>query len=694
MKYKRVATATFEIASLAHRKNKFLRELNRNYKIFTGIAVLFFAVFPMHASIAQTVDSTLVQALQLQIQQLFSQIQSLQQQVTDLKTELGVSAQPAVLPTESAPFASTDEKLVLPTQTLPPELSFTRTLVPGTRGDDVRAVQEYLAQDPAIYPDGLITGYFGPLTQKAIQRFQTKHGIVNLGALETTGYGVLGPLTRTKLRELVTSGFGASGIKPSALFASPSVVPTVPTFTVPAAGFYTFPKSGATCATEKLCQDYCISYSPAYNDEVAICEQFFPGVAACGNGVCDSAESRLSCPADCAIAAPQAATAATTTAATTTVSATTTATVAVTVTPEEPSVPLNTATPTPTPTTTIPPAPTATLPPMVVTSNTQVIDITSSSAVVIWMTDVDASSKLKYATSPIASAGTILEQMDTAMKNHRMNLSSLSAGQTYYFTITSTDMSGNTATSGERTFTTTMVVTPPVISSVDAVNMTDTSATIGWYTDQSATGVVYYASSESALDASPSQAAQSGNSAYHQVPLSGLARGTTYYYRVVSSVSGANPTTSVTKTFTTTAPPIKVRISWTIRNGSLPTLNGVYVSAKVDGSPYWSAAGYTSATPNPYEVVYVYELSTGSHTAETTVTNNAGTSVNTLLFDISASGTVSVINSTFTGDSSAVQVVPINNSVSVTSSASNLASVLEAFRGVLEQLQRALQFSN
>lgn len=181
---------------------------------------------------------------------------------------------------------------------------------------------------------------------------------------------------------------------------------------------------------------------------------------------------------------------------------------------------------------------------------------------------------------------------------------------------------------------------------------------------------------------------------FSQVLLSSLERGTTYYYRVVSSVSGANPTTSVTKTFTTTAPPIKVRISWTIRNGSLPTLNGVHVSAKVDGSPYWSVAGYTSATPNPYEVVYVYELSTGSHTAETTVTNSAGTSVNTLLFDVSGSGAVSVTSSTFTGDTSAVLVVPTNNSVSMTSSANNLASVLEAFRGVLEQLQRALQLSN
>ncbi len=73
---------------------------------------------------------------------------------------------------------------------------FTRALRVGMRGDDVKALQEFFAQDSAVYPEGLTTGYFGPATLRAIQRFQAKNSIVSSGTPETTGYGALGPKTR------------------------------------------------------------------------------------------------------------------------------------------------------------------------------------------------------------------------------------------------------------------------------------------------------------------------------------------------------------------------------------------------------------------------------------------------------------------------------------------------------------------
>lgn len=75
---------------------------------------------------------------------------------------------------------------------LPPELN--RALFVGTRGDDVRSLQTYLAQDKTIYPEGLITGYFGALTEAAVKRLQTKYGIDSVG--------IVGPKTRAKLKEL------------------------------------------------------------------------------------------------------------------------------------------------------------------------------------------------------------------------------------------------------------------------------------------------------------------------------------------------------------------------------------------------------------------------------------------------------------------------------------------------------------
>ncbi|MBI5816976.1 MAG: peptidoglycan-binding protein [Candidatus Yonathbacteria bacterium] len=82
---------------------------------------------------------------------------------------------------------------------------FARTLKRGSRGDDVSALQKFLKKDGTTYHEGLVTGYFGPLTENAIKRFQKKHDIVSSGNAYTTGYGVAGPKTRKKLEELLTS---------------------------------------------------------------------------------------------------------------------------------------------------------------------------------------------------------------------------------------------------------------------------------------------------------------------------------------------------------------------------------------------------------------------------------------------------------------------------------------------------------
>jgi len=81
--------------------------------------------------------------------------------------------------------------------------SFTRNLYLGSQGNDVKKLQEFLAKDKTIYPEGKITGYFGLLTKKAVQRFQCKYNIVCSGAPYSTGYGAVGPKTREKLNVLM-----------------------------------------------------------------------------------------------------------------------------------------------------------------------------------------------------------------------------------------------------------------------------------------------------------------------------------------------------------------------------------------------------------------------------------------------------------------------------------------------------------
>lgn len=80
---------------------------------------------------------------------------------------------------------------------------FTYLLRRGSRGNKVTALQNLLARSADIYPEGLVTGYFGPLTEAAVKRFQIKYSIVASGDPVTTGYGLVGPKTRAKFNELV-----------------------------------------------------------------------------------------------------------------------------------------------------------------------------------------------------------------------------------------------------------------------------------------------------------------------------------------------------------------------------------------------------------------------------------------------------------------------------------------------------------
>jgi peptidoglycan hydrolase-like protein with peptidoglycan-binding domain len=66
------------------------------------------------------------------------------------------------------------------------------------KSNQVSTLQQWLSQDKDIYPEGTVSGYYGSLTEKAVQKFQEKYGIAGPGE---EGYGVVGPKTRSKLSE-------------------------------------------------------------------------------------------------------------------------------------------------------------------------------------------------------------------------------------------------------------------------------------------------------------------------------------------------------------------------------------------------------------------------------------------------------------------------------------------------------------
>lgn len=99
----------------------------------------------------------------------------------------------------------------------------------GSQGSEVSELQTFLASDPAIYPEGLVTGYFGPLTQAAVERYQCRENIVCTGDATTTGYGRVGPMTMARINAAL--GFGTGG---SADDAAPILSPE--TVTMPSSG--------------------------------------------------------------------------------------------------------------------------------------------------------------------------------------------------------------------------------------------------------------------------------------------------------------------------------------------------------------------------------------------------------------------------------------------------------------------------
>lgn len=68
----------------------------------------------------------------------------------------------------------------------------------GSQGSDVLALQTFLISQSLLGTTSA-TAYFGPLTERAVQLWQSMRGIAASGSPATTGYGFVGPKTRAAL---------------------------------------------------------------------------------------------------------------------------------------------------------------------------------------------------------------------------------------------------------------------------------------------------------------------------------------------------------------------------------------------------------------------------------------------------------------------------------------------------------------
>lgn len=138
------------------------------------------------------VHSQSTEELQKQIINLLERLDSLQTQLDQSGNQTNVP-----IPTYEEQVGAQAGDLLTGSGVLSGGLMLPRELERGDRGKDVSSLQAFIARDRAIYPTGQITGFFGPLTEDAVKKFQVACGIVTSGDYRSTGYGRVGPKTKT-----------------------------------------------------------------------------------------------------------------------------------------------------------------------------------------------------------------------------------------------------------------------------------------------------------------------------------------------------------------------------------------------------------------------------------------------------------------------------------------------------------------
>ena len=139
----------------------------RNFFIALAIvSVVGFGVVASPIASAQTADE-----IRVQIEQLLAQVEELKRQLAQLTTTT-----------------------VQPDPTLVPKHRICniiyRNMAPGTQGDDVVSLQEYLKSEG--YFSANATGYFGPMTAQAVAKWQSSQGVAAVGSF--------GPMSRERVK--------------------------------------------------------------------------------------------------------------------------------------------------------------------------------------------------------------------------------------------------------------------------------------------------------------------------------------------------------------------------------------------------------------------------------------------------------------------------------------------------------------
>ncbi len=192
--------------------------------------------------------------------------------------------------------------------------------------------------------------------------------------------------------------------------------------------------------------------------------------------------------------------------------------------------------------------PTVDVIPPVITSVAGTVAV--NGAVVSWTTNELSTSRVWYATS--SNVATATPRFDVSnnglVTSHTLTLEGLTASTTYFFTVSSVDASGNSATSSTYFFKT----NPLIISGLSATSSASTTASISWNTNDETNGTLWYATSSPVISAfTPVMMSTTTLSTSHTFALENLIASTSYYYFVMSADLFGNTATSSDGVFVT-----------------------------------------------------------------------------------------------------------------------------------------------
>ncbi len=196
--------------------------------------------------------------------------------------------------------------------------------------------------------------------------------------------------------------------------------------------------------------------------------------------------------------------------------------------------------------------------PTIATSSDFIVT-SQTNAVITWTTpDETATGYVEYATTNVTSTfeSTYKQVGRSDLSNsHVVAIDGLTANQTYYFRIRSTDASGNTTVmpAAPDFYSFSAIVQPLAISNVATSTITDTSAVITWSTNHQSDSSVIYGTQSDTYTLNQANAASTTE---HTIILNGLASTTQYFFRVVSNDALGQTATSSEYSFTTADAPI------------------------------------------------------------------------------------------------------------------------------------------